>query len=206
MALWGTSPDAATNKPKWCPDDANSNYDVTTVYANQSGWVRRAGSAASGNGNTDADPEILVAIGGLAGATASTGLHHPTLTKFRVITNTAHSGGGTNIVFEMTFDEQVKYVAGTAPRYVLDGAAGANVNCDVTHIDGVALTNNLVGNTLRFSGSSGAAATFSLANGVTMSNRTSLKDAVTGTAIEADQTTLTNAIKTAIGVTTIVIG
>ena len=62
MALWGTSPDAATNKPKWCPDDANSNYDVTTVYANQSGWVRRAGSAATGNSNTDADPEILVSL------------------------------------------------------------------------------------------------------------------------------------------------
>lgn len=204
MPLWGTSPDAATNKPKWCPDDANSDYDVTTVYANQSGWVRRAGSAATGNGNTDADPEILVAIGGLAGATASTGLHHPTLTKFRVTSSVAHGTTG-NIIFELTFDEQVKYVAGTAPRYSLSATAGGAVNADVTHIDGVALTNNLVGNTLRFTATSGAAATFSLADGVTMSNRTSLKDAVTGTSIEADQTTLTSAIKTAIGVTTIVI-
>ena len=204
MALWGTSPDAATNKPKWCPDDANSNYDVTTVFANQSGWVRRAGSAASGNGNTDADPEILVAIGGLAGATASTGLHHPTLTKFRVTSSVAHGTTG-NIIFELTFDEQVKYVAGTAPRYSLSATAGGPVNADVTHIDGVALTNNLVGNTLRFTATSAQAATYSLANGVTMTNRTSLKDNVTGTSIEAAQTTLSSAIKTAIGVTTIVI-
>jgi len=204
MALWGTSPDAATNKPKWCPDDANSNYDVTTVYANQSGWVRRAGSAASGNGNTDADPEILVAIGGLAGATASTGLHHPTLTNFRVTSSVAHGTTG-NIIFEMTFDEQVKYVAGTAPRYVLDGAAGANVNADVTHIDGVALTNNLVGNTLRFTATSAQATTYTLTDDLVLTNRTSLKDAVTGTSVEADQVTLSSTIKTAIGVTTIVI-
>ena len=204
MALWGTSPDAATNKPKWCPDDANSNYDVTTVYANQSGWVRRAGSAASGNGNTDADPEILVAIGGLAGATASTGLHHPTLTNFRVTSSVAHGTTG-NIIFEMTFDEQVKYVAGTAPRYVLDGTAGANVNADVTHIDGVALTNNLVGNTLRFTATSAQATTYTLTDDLVLTNRTSLKDAVTGTSVEADQVTLSSTIKTAIGVTTIVI-
>ncbi len=46
MPLWGTSADAATNKPKWCPDDANSDYDVTKVFASQAGWVRRAGTAA----------------------------------------------------------------------------------------------------------------------------------------------------------------
>mgnify|MGYP003155664747 CR=1 FL=1 len=85
MALWGTDGDASTNKPKWCPDDANSKYDVTTVFGNQSGWVRRAGTSATGNGNTSADPEILVAIGGLAGATASTGLKHPTMTKYRIL-------------------------------------------------------------------------------------------------------------------------
>ena len=62
MPLWGKSATAATNKPKWCPDDTNSSYDVTEVYANNSGWVRKAGTAATGNGNTSADPEILVAI------------------------------------------------------------------------------------------------------------------------------------------------
>ena len=54
MPLWGTSEDAATNKPKWLPDDANSDYDKTKVFASQSGWVSRAGTAASGNDNTSA--------------------------------------------------------------------------------------------------------------------------------------------------------
>ena len=204
MPLWGTSADAATNKPKWCPDDANSDYDITKVFASQSGWVRRAGTAASGNGNTSAQEEVLVAIGGLAGATASTGLHHPTLTNFRVITKADHGTSG-NIVFEMTFDEKIKYVAGTAPRYVLDGAAGSNVNADVTHIDGTAITNNLTGNVLRFTATSAAATTYTLNDDITLGNRTSLKDNVTSTSIEAAMTTLTSAIKTAIGVTTIVI-
>ena len=102
MPLWGTSEDAATNKPKWCPDDANSDYDKTKVFASQSGWVRRAGTAASGNDNTSAQEEVLVAIGGLAGATASTGLHHPTLTNFRVISKVDH-GTSNNIVFELRY-------------------------------------------------------------------------------------------------------
>ena len=112
MPLWGTTATAATNKPKWCPDDANSDYDITKVYATQSGWVRRPGTAASGNNNTSAQEEVLVAIGGLAGATASTGLKHPTMTKYRVLTSTAHGTSG-NITFEITWDEQVKYVAGS---------------------------------------------------------------------------------------------
>ena len=204
MPLWGTSADAATNKPKWCPDDADSDYDITKVFASQSGWVRRAGTAASGNGNTSAQEEVLVAIGGLAGATASTGLHHPTLTNFRVLSKVDHGTSG-NIVFEMTFDEKIKYVAGTAPRYVLDGAAGSNVNADVTHIDGTAITNNLTGNVLRFTATSAQATTYTLNDDLTLGNRTSLKDNVTSTSLEAAMSTLTSAIKTAIGVTTIVI-
>ena len=204
MPLWGTSADAATNKPKWCPDDADSDYDITKVFASQSGWVRRAGTAATGNDNTSAQEEVLVAIGGLAGASASTGLHHPTLANFRVITKADH-GASNNIVFEMTFDEKIKYVAGSAPTYVLDGASGANRTATVTHIDGTAITNGLEGNVLRFTATSAAATTYTLNDDITLGNRTDLSDAVTTTAIEAAQTTLTSAIKTAIGVTTIVI-
>ena len=204
MPLWGTAHASASNKPKWLPDDANSDYDKTKVFANQSGWVQRAGTAASGNDNTSAQEEVLVAIGGLAGATAATGLHHPTLTNFRVITKADH-GASDNIVFEMTFDEKIKYVAGSAPTYVLDGASGSNRTATVTHIDGTAITNNLTGNVLRFTATSAAATTYTLNDDITLGNRTSLKDNVTSTSIEAAQTTLTSAIKTAIGVTTIVI-
>ena len=72
MPLWGTSADAITNKPKFLTDDANSKYDRTNVYATNQGWVMRAGSAGSGNGNTGAQEEVLVAIGGLAGKSTST--------------------------------------------------------------------------------------------------------------------------------------
>ncbi len=204
MPLWGTSADAATNKPKWLPDDANSAYDKTKVFASQSGWVSRAGTAASGNDNTSAQEEVLVAIGGLAGASATTGLHHPTLTNFRVISKVDHGTSG-NIVFELTFDEKIKYVAGTAPRYSLSATAGGAVNADVTHIDGTSITNGLTGNVLRFTATSAQATTYTLADDVTLGNRTSLKDNVTSTSIEAAQTTLSSAIKSAIGVTTIVI-
>ena len=203
MPLWGTSADAATNKPKWCPDDADSDYDITKVFASQSGWVRRAGTAATGNDNTSAQEEVLVAIGGLAGASASTGLHHPTLTNFRVITKTDH-GASNNIVFEMTFDEKLKYVAGSAPTYVLDGASGANRTATVTHIDGTAITTNLTGNVLRFTATSGQATTYDLANNVAMSDP-DLKDTVSNSAIATASKKFTSATKTAIGYSTITI-
>ena len=60
MPLWGAT-DSDESKPK----------NLTTaqkkqVFANASGWVLEAGSALSGNDNTSAQPEVLVAIGGLA--------------------------------------------------------------------------------------------------------------------------------------------
>ena len=204
MPLWGTAHAAATNKPKFLPESEDSKYNKRDCYATQAGWVMEAGHVSSGNGNTSATPEVLVAIGGLAGASASTGLHHPTLTNFRVITKADH-GASDNIVFEMTFDEKIKYTAGSAATYVLDGAAGANRTATVTHIDGTAITNGLEGNVLRFTATSAQATTYTLNDDLTLGNRTSLKDNVTSTSLEAAQTTLTSAIKTAIGVTTIVI-
>ena len=81
MPLWGTAHASDTNKPKFLPADENSKYNKAECYATQAGWV--IDGAATGNGNTDADPEILVAIGGLAGATSATGLKTATITSFR---------------------------------------------------------------------------------------------------------------------------
>ena len=72
MGLWGTSADSTSNKPKWCTTDTNSDYAKKDVFANNSGWVRRAGTAASGNDNANAQEEVLVAIGDLAGASSTT--------------------------------------------------------------------------------------------------------------------------------------
>ena len=85
MGLWGTSADATTNKPKNRTTDTNSDYAKKDVFANNMGWVRRAGTAASGNDNADAQEEVLVAIGDLAGVSSSTGLKAPTITSTRFI-------------------------------------------------------------------------------------------------------------------------
>ena len=201
MPLWGTSADATTNKPKFCPADANSPYDKTKVFASQAGWVVRG--PATGNGNTGADPEILVAIGGLAGASASTGLEHPTMTKYTIVTNDDH-GTSDNIVFEVAYDEALVYKAGTAATLLLTADAGSNVTATLTHMNGVALADELEGNVLRFTATSSQATTYNITNNRTMGDP-DLKDAITGTAIETDSKKFTSARKTAIGYEAIVI-
>ena len=201
MPLWGTSADATTNKPKFCPADANSPYDKTKVFASQAGWVVRG--PATGNGNTGADPEILVAIGGLAGASASTGLEHPTMTKYTIVTKDDH-GTSDNIVFEVAYDEALRYDAGSAATLLLTADAGSNVTATLTHMNGVVLANDLEGNVLRFTATSAQADTYSLTNNRTMGDP-DLKDAITGTAIETDSKKFTSARKTAIGYEDIVI-
>ena len=201
MPLWGTSADATTNKPKFCPADANSPYDKTKVFASQAGWVVRG--PATGNGNTGADPEILVAIGGLAGASASTGLEHPTMTKYTIVTKTAH-GTSNNIVFEVAYDEALVYDAGSAATILLTADAGSNVTATLTHMNGVALADELEGNVLRFTATSSQATTYNITNNRTMGDP-DLKDAITGTAIETDSKKFTSARKTAIGYEAIVI-
>jgi len=201
MPLWGTAHAATTNKPKFCPNDVNSKYDKTRVYADSSGWV--VTGPATGNGNTGADPEILVAIGGLSGATSSLGLKHPTLTNYRIITSSAHGTSG-NIVFDVSWDESVTYTAGTAATLVLTADAGDDVTATATHLDGVALTTGLSGNTLRFTATSAQADTYDLAANVTMGDP-DLKDTVSGSAIETNSKKFKAATKTAIGYESIVI-
>jgi hypothetical protein len=201
MPLWGTSADATTNKPKFCPADANSPYDRTEVFASQAGWVVRG--PATGNGNTSATPEILVAIGGLAGASASTGLEHPTMTKYTIVTKDDH-GTSDNIVFEVAYDEALVYDAGSAATILLTADAGSNVTATLTHMNGVALADELEGNVLRFTATSAQADTYNITNNRTMGDP-DLKDAITGTAIETDSKKFTSTRKTAIGYEAIVI-
>ena len=201
MPLWGTAHAATTNKPKFCPNDVNSPYDKTRVYADSSGWV--VTGPATGNGNTGADPEILVAIGGLSGATSSLGLKHPTLTNYRIITNDDH-GTSNNIVFDVSWDESVTYTAGSAATLLLTATAGDDVTATATHLDGVALTTGLSGNTLRFTATSAQADTYDLAANVTMTDP-DLKDTVSGSNIEANSKKFKSATKTAIGYESIVI-
>ena len=113
MALWGDAHGAATNKPKFLPQDENSDYNRADCYATNAGWVMKPGSAASGNSNTSADPEILVASGGLAGTSATTGLKTATVTSMRFVKGTTATTDLTaadstaRILVEITWDEAV---------------------------------------------------------------------------------------------------
>ncbi len=124
MALWGTAHAAANNKPKFLTTDEDSDYTRQDSYATQGGWAMRAGTKSQGNDNTSADPEILIAIGDLAGSTDTTGLRAPTVTNMRFIwgtgaTTDGSAGDGTQrILVEITWDEAVT-VAGS-PQIVVD--------------------------------------------------------------------------------------
>ena len=108
MALWGTAHAAANNKPKFLTTDEDSDYTRQDSYATQGGWAMRAGTKSQGNDNTSADPEILIAIGDLAGSTDTTGLRAPTVTNMRFIwgtgaTTDGSAGDGTQrILVEIT--------------------------------------------------------------------------------------------------------
>ena len=124
MSLWGTAHAAANNKPKFLTTDEDSDYTKQDCYATQGGRAMRAGTKATGNGNTSADPEILIAIGDLAGSTDTTGLRAPTVTHMRFIWGTSATQDGSaadgtaRILVEITWDEAVT-VAGS-PQIVVD--------------------------------------------------------------------------------------
>ena len=130
MSLWGDAHAASTNKPKFLPEDEDSNYNRAACYATQAGWVMQAGHASSGNGNTSADPEVLVASGGLAGATDTTGLRAPTVTKMRFVKGTTAAtdltagSSSQTIQVEITWDEEVT-VAGSPTVSVANGNQGS---------------------------------------------------------------------------------
>ena len=198
MPLWGTTHDAIDNKPQHLVDDADSDYDITKAFASNKGWMMRNG-AATGNGNTAADDEVLVAIGGLAGTSTSTGLKRPTITRIRW--GEAAYVAATAITVNVTWDELVEYDAGSAATLVVV-STGTNITLTATHIDGVAIADELQGNTVRFSGTTvDEAATLSIADNTVIGDP-DLKDAVDGTTLNAASKTITAAVKTASGYAT----
>ena len=60
--------------------DGSGDYSKENVFATDSGWVMRPGSPATGNGNVDADPEVLVCSRGLK----SFGLGGPTARQMTI--------------------------------------------------------------------------------------------------------------------------
>ena len=68
MGLWGVST-TAESRPKFLKEDSNAvgaGGARENAIAVKAGWALQPGTAASGNDNTSATPEVLVCIGGLS--------------------------------------------------------------------------------------------------------------------------------------------
>ena len=112
MPLWGNT-DADESKPKWL-----TTAEKKEVYANAEGWVVEAGSVMTGNDNTSADPEILVAIGGLA-----TNIGAADVTDVEWITTTADKSAGFTLSVRVRYNEAVT-VTGAPTLAVTNGNQG----------------------------------------------------------------------------------
>ena len=105
MSSWGAS-DSDESKPKYLTD-----AEKKLVFANSSGWVLEAGSAFSGNDNTNATPEVLVAIGEL-----TTALGAADITEIEWITTAFDKSDGGTLSVRARFNEAVDVdVSGGTP-------------------------------------------------------------------------------------------
>ena len=123
--LWGAS-DSDESKPKNL-----TTAEKKEVFANGSGWVREAGSALSGNNNTDADPELLVAISGLAVSIGAADI-----TEIEFITTAFDKSDGGTLQVRVRFNEavtvtgtpQLTVVNDTNANHTLSYASGSGTN------------------------------------------------------------------------------
>ena len=116
MSLWGAT-DSDESKPKNL-----TTAEKLEVSASSKGWVREAGSRLSGNGNTSATPEVLVAIGGLA-----VKLGAADITEIEWITTAADKSAGFTLSARLRFNEAVDVVTtgGTPTLAVTNGNQGS---------------------------------------------------------------------------------
>ena len=171
MSGWAKGADTATNKPKFLQTDENSKYKKQDVYATNAGWVQRAGTAATGNDNANSQPEVLVAIRGLAGTSATTGLQEATITYLRFIigstaaTDLSAGSSSQTVHIEITWDDAVTVTGAPVMKVVNSG--GGTHDCVYTATGSTA-------NRKRFT-----VASQTLATGNVLSLGTALHDAIT---------------------------
>jgi len=107
MPLWGAT-DADESKPKHL-----TTAQKKEVYATDKGWTVEAGSTMSGNGNTSATPEVLVAIGSL-----TTSIGSADITEIEWITTTADKSDGFTLSVRARFNEAVDVDTGSGTPYL----------------------------------------------------------------------------------------
>ena len=120
MPLWGITDES---KPKWLTDEQKKE-----VYANDSGWVVEGGSTMTGNGNPDAQPEVLACIGELADR-----LQNATITEVELPTSYSDGTGG-NFDVLIRFNEAVT-VTGN-PTILITNDTNAARNLTAAYISG----------------------------------------------------------------------
>ena len=108
MSLWGND-----IKPKNL-----TTAEAKEVYATAKGWVREAGSILTGNGNTSADPEVLVAIGGL-----NVNMGTANITDLEFVNTVYDKSAGFTMSVLARFNEAVT-VTGTPQLSVTNGNQG----------------------------------------------------------------------------------
>ena len=118
MPLWGAT-DGDESQPKWLTD-----AEKLKVFATTKGWVREAGATESGNDNTAADPEVLVAIGDLS---ESTGLNTADILTIDWNSTTADKSDGFTLGVTVRFNEAVEVndVGGTPYVRITNSNAGS---------------------------------------------------------------------------------
>ena len=113
MSLWGAS-DTDESKPKNL-----TTAEKKEVFASAKGWVREAGSILSGNDNTSATPEVLVALRGLAVKVGAADI-----TEIEFVTTSFDKSAGGNIDVLVRFNEAVD-ITGTPRVSITNGNQGS---------------------------------------------------------------------------------
>ena len=138
MGSWGAT-DADEAKPKFLTTEEKKG-----VYATASGWVSQAGQASSGNDNASAQPEVLVALRGLA-----TKLGQATVDAVEIVTTAMDASAGGVLRVDVHYNEQVT-VATASPMVVVTNskAGGGSASNFTLTMDGALPQTN---DTLSFS-------------------------------------------------------
>ena len=133
MPLWGNS-DTDESKPKWL-----TTAQKKEVYANASGWVVEAGSSMTGNDNTNAAPEILVAIGNL-----TTAIGAADITGIEWITTAFDKSDGGTLSLRVRFNEAVDIAtSGGTPYLLITNQTASSRNVQAPYASGTG-TNEIV--------------------------------------------------------------
>ena len=190
MSLWETDV-----KPKNLTE-----AEKLEVYQTNQGWVREAGSRLSGNGNVNADPEVLVAISGLA-TKSGTG----NITEIEFITTSVSAASAGPFSVRVRFNEKVDVdTSGGMPTLLVtnsiyDNASTSQALVSLDYASGTG-TNELTFTGTWASGQLNENDVLSIGSNAVALNSGTIKDAGTAT-----NSTITNsaAIGTAAGTLTV---